>query len=179
MSRPATPDPAKLVVGVFMADTGLFEPVARRLFERFGPMDLMSPWLSFHHTSYYEPEMGGPLFRRMMAFGQLIRAEDLVEIKAFTNALEDDFTQDGRRRVNVDPGYLVLERFVLATGKNFTHRIYLGQSVFADLTLIYHKGDFQTLPWTYPDYAGQEIRSFLHLVRKKYCTVVRPSRAKA
>lgn len=178
MSRPATPDPAKLVVGAFMSDTSLFAPVAAGLSELFGPMDMVSPWFAFHQTSYYEREMGGPLFRRMASFSKLIEAESLPEVKAYTNELEDRYARNGQRRVNVDPGYLVLERFVLATGKNYTHRIYLGRGVFADLTLVYHQGDFQVLPWTYPDYAGEEIRAFLGLVRKKYLTTVRPNRMK-
>jgi hypothetical protein len=70
--------------------------------------------------------------------------------------------------VNIDPGYLLLERFVLATGKNYAHRIYIGQNIYADLTLTYAKGGFQTLPWTYPDYASPEIRDFLLQVRYKY-----------
>jgi hypothetical protein len=70
--------------------------------------------------------------------------------------------------VNIDPGYLVHERFVLATGKNFTHRIHLAEGIYADLTLIYTKGAFQTLPWTYPDYADEKMLFFLEGVRKKY-----------
>jgi hypothetical protein len=57
---------------------------------------------------------------------------------------------------------------VLASGKNFSHRIYIGQHIYADLTLIFRKGAFETLPWTYPDYADQPIRSFLERARKKY-----------
>ena len=85
-----------------------------------------------------------------------------------TNALETEFSVDQKRRVNIDPGYLVLERFVLATGKNFAHRIYLGRSIYADLTLVYRRGGFQTLPWTYPDYAAETMLKFLDQVRQKY-----------
>ena len=70
--------------------------------------------------------------------------------------------------VNLDPGYMLLERFVLASGKNFSHRIYIGRRIYADLTLIYTKGRFQTLPWTYPDYAEQNMLTYLEQVRKKY-----------
>jgi hypothetical protein len=70
--------------------------------------------------------------------------------------------------VNIDPGYLLPERLVLATGKNFTHRIYIGQGIYADLTLIFQKGAFRTLPWTYPDYADRCLIDFLTLVRNKY-----------
>ena len=70
--------------------------------------------------------------------------------------------------VNIDPGYLLHERFVLATGKNYSHRIYIGKGIYADLTLMYTKGKFEPLPWTYPDYASENIIDFLEKVRKKY-----------
>jgi hypothetical protein len=98
----------------------------------------------------------------------LIGQDQLADIKLVTNALEQARAADGRRRVNIDPGYLLLERFVLATGKNYSHRIYLGRGIYADLTLIYRQGAFRALPWTYPDYGGQPIGHFLHVVRRKY-----------
>jgi len=85
-----------------------------------------------------------------------------------TNRLEGEYAKDGRRRVNIDPGYLLLERLVLASGKNFSHRIYLDNGIYADLTLIYQHGGFQKLPWTYPDYADQPMLAFLQQVRRKY-----------
>ena len=71
-------------------------------------------------------------------------------------------------RVNIDPGYLLFERFVLATGKNYSHRIYIGEGIYADLTLIYQQGAYRPLPWTYPDYSEKAMGQFLMLVRKKY-----------
>jgi hypothetical protein len=124
--------------------------------------------LLFDHTDYYEPEMGAPLFRRVMAFCNLIEQDSLADIKLFTNDLEKRLSRQGRRRVNIDPGYLLAERFVLATGKNYTHRVYLRAGIYADLTLIYHEGRFQALDWTYPDYAGEAVIDFLKSVRDRY-----------
>ena len=70
--------------------------------------------------------------------------------------------------MNLDPGYLLYERFVLATGKNFSHRIYIGRGIYADLTLVYQKGAYRSLPWTYPDYAADTMRAFLTTVREHY-----------
>jgi hypothetical protein len=98
----------------------------------------------------------------------MIAQDRLPEIKLATNAIEQAHAAGGRRRVNIDPGYLLLERFVLATGKNYSHRIYLGHGIYADLTLIYRQGTFQTLPWTYPDYAEPPLGRFLLAVRGKY-----------
>jgi len=168
MSKPQEPKPAKLVIGLFMKDRTLFEPLAAELVSEFGSLDLVSPWLLFDYTTYYEQEMGAPLFRRLLAFKSLIEQLELATVKLTTNRLEAQYARNGRRRVNIDPGYLSYERFVLASGKNFSHRIYIGHRIFADLTLIYRGGAFEKLPWTYPDYADRPILSFLEQVRSKY-----------
>ncbi len=168
MSQPEPAKPAKLVIGVFMREKQLIETVGRRLVNHFGPVDLVSHWFAFDYTHYYAKEMGAGLCRRMMTFQAMIGQEELPEIKQFTNAVEAEFSDSGMRRINIDPGYLVHERFVLATGKNFSHRIYIGNGIYADLTLIYHKGTFQALAWTYPDYTAAEMLEFLERARNKY-----------
>ena len=168
MSVPQPPKPAKLVVGFFLNDTSLAAAIVRQLQDRLGALEMVSPWLPFDFTRYYEKEMGTPLYRRLVVFKPLIEQTRLVAIKRMTNALEMDYQREERRPVNIDPGYLLPERFVLATGKNFTHRIYLGEGIYADLTLIFQKGAFRSLPWTYPDYADRRLIDFLTLVRNKY-----------
>jgi hypothetical protein len=168
MSIPRPPKPAKLVIGVFLKDKDLFELLAKELIAEFGPVDIISQWFLFDYTSYYEPEMGSPLFRRMFAFENLIEQTSLSQIKNFTNEIEVRCSKNGKRTVNIDPGYMLHEKFVLATGKNYAHRIYIGNNIYADLTLIYQNGDFKTLPWTYPDYADEKMLTFLKNVRDKY-----------
>jgi hypothetical protein len=168
MSRPRTPQPAKLVIGMFTAEPPLQTAVAGELESLFGSIDLVSPWWPFDQTDYYRKEMGGPLYRRMFVFGPLVDQGHLAAVKQNTNRLEAHFAAAGRRRVNLDPGHLLMERFVLASGKNYTHRIYIGQGIYADLTLVYRRGRYCTLEWTYPDYAGADIRNFLGRIRKKY-----------
>jgi hypothetical protein len=68
---------------------------------------------------------------------------------------------------------MLLSRFILATGKDFSHRIYIGCGIYADLTLIYSKDGFQTLPWTYPDYAHPLFCEYLETVRNKYRIVLK------
>ncbi|MFZ0614421.1 MAG: DUF4416 family protein [Desulfobacterales bacterium] len=159
---------AKLVIGLFMRQRELITPVAGDLAACFGAIDMVSPWFDFAGTHYYETEMGSPLSRRMVVFKDLIRQDELAEIKRQTNAIEGRYGREGRRSVNIDPGYLLRERFVLATGKNFAHRIYIGKGIYADLTLIYRNGGFEPLAWTYPDYAEEALRGYLERVRKKY-----------
>lgn len=167
MSRPLPPQPAKLVIGMLLSERAMFPEIAAELAARFSPPDLVSPWLPFGYTSYYEKEMGAPLWRRVLAFSGWFAQDGLAKIKLQTNALEQAHLAAGRRRVNIDPGYLLLERFVLATGKNFSHRIYIGGGIYADLTLVFRHGAYQPLPWTYPDYADAPLSGFLQRVRRK------------
>ena len=174
MSKLQAPKPAKLVIGLFTGDLQIFEKMVPEFISTYGQIDLVSPWMAFNCTRYYEMEMGTPLYRRLCAFQALIAQHDLAGIKMNTHRIEQSFSQSGRRRVNIDPGYMLRERFVLASGKNFSHRIYIGQHIYADLTLIYHKGCFQKLPWTYPDYADQSMLTVLERIRQKYIMEVRP-----
>jgi len=168
MSQPQPPPPGKLIVSVLTADRDLLAPVAADLSERFGPLDVCGPWWPFDFTRYYQKELGAPLERRMLSFKILVPQGALAETKLHTNRLENRYGQNERRRVNLDPGLLTAERLVLATGKNFTHRIYLSKNIYGDLTLIYQRGRFQTLPWTYPDYSEEKMLAYLRRVRNKY-----------
>ena len=168
MSLPLQPKLAKLVIGLFLNDKTLFNRLALELTSAFGSMDIITSWMRFDYTNYYESEMGSPLFRRLATFQTLVKQGDLAKIKLTTNRFEEKWSRDGRRTVNIDPGYLLHERFVLASAKNFSHRIYIGHGIYADLTLIYQNGDFKKLPWTYPDYADKPIITFLTNVRNKY-----------
>ncbi|MBL0714339.1 MAG: DUF4416 family protein [Desulfosarcina sp.] len=167
MSHPRPASRAKLVVGFLVRAQSLALRIIDDLGEHFGPLDLVSPWLPFDYTDYYAREMGAPLYRRLLAYKALVAQDRLSTLKHITNRVEEAFTIDGRRRVNIDPGLLLSERFVLATGKNFAHRIYLDQGIYADLTLIYRGGAFQALPWTYPDYADTRLQAFLLRARRK------------
>jgi len=168
MSHPQPPAPAKLIVGLILKEKKRVLAVTKALEGAFGPIDLASPWLSFDFTTYYQTEMGTPLFRRLLSFKALIEQSALSQIKQLTNDLEKKWSDNEKRRINLDPGYLLAERFVLATGKNYSHRIYIGQEIYADLTLIYQKGAYQALPWTYPGYRQPNIQRFLLQVRSRY-----------
>ena len=168
MSQSQTPKPAKLVIGFFLKEKDLVVSVVKTLVDKFGPVDIVSSWFPFNFTTYYEAEMGAPLFRRMLAFETMIKQSALSDIKLTTNDLELEYSKNSKRMINLDPGYMLRERFVLATGKNYSHRIYIGKRIYADLTLIYTKGRFRKLPWTYPDYAEQNMLTYLERVRNKY-----------
>ena len=160
--------PARLIIGVLSEDKSLLLEVVDHLVSRFGPVDMVSRWMPFSDTSYYEQEMGGPLCRRMVSFSGLVDQGALADIKLWTNGLEGVFSIEGNRRVNLDPGILLHSRFVLASAKDFAHKVYVGKGIYADLTLVYKGGGFQTLPWTFPDYAEPAMIDFLTDVRRRY-----------
>ncbi len=168
MSSPREAEDVKLISSIFSPHKELIDRVIGELEQTVGLKDWISPELLFDRTKYYAREMGWPLHRRFISFESLIRPRDIVEIKRTTNKIENGYLQDGKRQVNIDPGYISLERLVLATGKNYTHRIYLSKGIFADLTLIFHKGSFSPLQWTYKDYASPEIIAFFNDVRDRY-----------
>ncbi len=168
MSHPREPVPAKIISSLFSPERGCIESVLVQVSEIFGPVDWVSPELFFDRTRYYAREMGWPLYRRFISFERLLPPDRLVEIKLRSNEIEKQYLHEGKRRINIDPGYISPERLILATGKNYVHRVYLSKGIYADLTLIYQKGSFKPVSWTYPDYADPEVIGYLNGVRKRY-----------
>jgi hypothetical protein len=168
MSIPSESDKVRLFFSLFSAEKELIDKVIDELVDLFGQPEIITPWLLFERTRYYEKEMGWPLYRRFVTFKELISPEELVNKKLYTNKIETTYSSEGKRRINIDPGYICLERLVLATGKNYTHRIYLSQGIYADLTLVFNKGTFKPLEWSYPDYSDKESIEFFNNEREKY-----------
>ena len=168
MSKLKKPKPAKLIMSIIFKEKEILNAVMQELSSIFGQIDFASEILPFNFTDYYCKEMGKPLKRQFISFLKLISPETLPEIKHETNRVELKYSKDEKRQANIDPGYITAERLVLATGKNFTHRIYLRDGVYADLTLIYQNKDFRPLSWTYPDYASPGIREIFKQIREKY-----------
>ncbi|MBM4352274.1 MAG: DUF4416 family protein [Deltaproteobacteria bacterium] len=167
MSKPEIPPPVLLVLGVLHTDEAAAEAALAAFVERFGPVERMLGPLPFDCTDYYDAEMGTPITRRFLLFRDPVSADCLPEVKLFTNAIEERFASDGKRRVNQDPGLLTPVNLVLATGKPRHQRIYLGQGIYGDLTLVYHTGAYQPLPWTYRDWGSEEVRAFLTRARPR------------
>ena len=173
MSIPTESEDVKMILSIFSAEDQLVQKVIGELEARQGPVEWVSPGLFFDRTRYYEREMGWPLHRRFISIKGLIRPEDIVDIKLLTNSIEMKYLKDGKRKINIDPGYISLERLILATGKNYTHRIYLSKGIFADLTLIFHKGSFRPLEWTYRDYSDSSAIGYFNAIREEYKNQIR------
>ena len=177
MSHPREPDRVKLISSLFSPEKELIDRVISELSTIFGPVDWISPELLFDRTRYYAREMGWPLHRRFISFTNPVPADHLVEVKLKTNEIEEQFLHEGKRKVNIDPGYISAERLVLATGKNYVHRIYLSKGIYADLTLVFQRGSFSQLEWTYPDYRDPDIIRSFNEVRRKYMNELREMRS--
>ena len=158
----------KLIASLFSGEGRLLGDALNALSERYGKADFISAPTPFAYTDYYAKEFGGSLVRRFAAFERLIRPESLPDVKKWRNGLEGRLSAEGKRRVNIDPGYLAKAHLILATGKGYTHRPYLREGIYADLTLVYRDRSFHPLPWTYPDYAGGEAIAMLLRIREKY-----------
>ena len=177
MSHPQEPDDAKLISSLFSPEKDLIDRVIGDLEKSFGPVDCIGPECFFDRTKYYAREMGWPLHRRFISFDKLVRPDHLPDIKLKTMGIEGEYLRNGKRRVNIDPGYISPERLILATGKNYVHRVYLSQGIYADLTLVFQRGSFRPLQWTYPDYAEEGTISLFNEIREQYMKQLRRTRS--
>ena len=172
MGAPKEPDRVNLICAVLAVRPEWLDAAEVRLAGEFGPVDLRSDVWPFDATDYYAAEMGTPLLRRMFGFERLVDPGELAAIKRRTNALEAALSREladaPPRPVNLDPGYVTLSKLVLATTKNYSHRIYIGQGIYAESTLHYENGRWTAWPWTYPDYADMRYHKFFMKVREKY-----------
>jgi len=178
MGTPSNPQPSALIVSIISAGT---DPDARStafsmIENAFGKGVAWPSSLPFDKTDYYATEMGSVLIRDLWLADDLFDRSLLAGIKIKTNEMEKLLSRnDGTRRINLDPGFMTAENFILATTKNYSHRVFLMNGIFADLTLIFKKGEFHPLEWTYPDYSGPEIRNILRTWRTGYIARLKQS----
>lgn len=164
------PLPEKLVIAHIYKEEEIYIKAKDILQNKFGPIDFESDKIKFIYTDYYNDEIGSDLFRRFISFEKLVNPEDLSLIKVLTNEIEQQFLYENtkKRKINIDPGILSLSKFILATTKNYSHRIYIGNGIFAEVTLKYENKCFTAFDWTYPDYKTREYRDILEKIRKIY-----------
>ena len=156
----------KLIVGMLSPEEGLFVEAEEVLLQHFGAVDFSSKTIPFAYTKYYDKEMGPGILRKFISFKELIDAGALAEIKNFTRGIEKKFlSESGRRRINLDPGYVSGAKLVLATTKDYGHRIYLKDGIYAEVTLRFKDGTFRPLEWAYPDYRTGDYISIFNEIR--------------
>lgn len=168
MSIPEKPQKVKLIAAVTFQHKSQLNAVESFLTQHCGAVDLRTPDFTFDFTDYYHGEMGENLRKIFFSFDRLVERERLPEIKLLTNKYELNTSEQGKRTVNVDPGYICEANLILASTKNFSHRIYLGNGIYGDCHLIFEDGTFKHQPWTYPDYRQEGVLDFFIEVRNKY-----------
>lgn len=171
MAPALKPQPVKLICGMIASDPALMDAAQDRLAESLGPCDIVSPIWPFDFTQYYQPQMGDGLQRRFVSFATLAGPDALSQVKNLSNRLEAELAAEKPagppRPINLDMGYIESAKLVLASMKNFAHRIYLGAGVYAEVTLLYRQGRWEALPWTFPDYAVGRYDVFLTQARTR------------
>jgi len=172
--------PVKLFVGILVSNSKFIPAVEERLVTLYGPIDHRSDVIPFDFTDYYEAEMGDLIDRVFYSFERLIEADQLPEIKRQTNQLEDELapllktpSTNVKRPVNLDPGYIEQAKVILASTKNFYHRMYLGAGIFGEVTMHFKNNTYQFFPWTYPDYQSKDYQDFFLRMRQILRTQLR------
>ncbi len=167
-------DPALLVMGVLSVCRDGEPDLAEQLSLRFGEIELVSSRWKFGWTDYYEREMGSGIDRYFLLFRTPVDPQDLPDIKLFTNDVEQQWAAaGGGRQFNLDPGLLTAHQLVLATTKNRAQRIALRRGIYGEVTLIFQKGGYQSLPWTYPDYRSGEYQEFFLAARRRVFSLLK------
>ena len=165
------PDPVKLIIGILGCNANALAGAVDMIKAKFGSCDLESPTWPFGHTEYYAKETGREILKKFITVEKLIAPDKLAAIKHKTNKMEAKLAGllDGglSRPVNLDPGYIEPSKLVLASTKNFSHRIYIGEKIWAEVTLIYSKGQWTSFEYTFPDHKEPRYHDFFSQVRNK------------
>jgi hypothetical protein len=156
--------PALRLLAAFSRHTDALDWARQTASAAWGPVALESERFEHRETNYYDATMGTGLKKCFFAFETLADPAELAEWKLSSNRWERDYQRLGlhseSRPLNLDPGYLTEAKLVLATTKDRDHRIYLRDGIFAEVTLHFHRGQWEARPWTYPDYQRADYHEF-------------------
>jgi hypothetical protein len=170
MGIPRTPEKTLLFVGALFSTEDHYLEAYRALQKAFGEVIMETPPVRWDFSDHYKDEMGEPLFRRFLFFRDFVEPDQLPKIKLMTNDLEMKLTTKGKRNINLDPGYLTLAKIVLASTKDYSHRVYLKEGIFAEVTLIFSKAEGKFIPNinTYNDYKDERYLKFFLFARELF-----------
>ena len=159
-----SPTPVKFFIGALYSQPERLEQALALIEKEFSPIDYQSKDYPFDVTDYYEPEMGSPIFRRLISLTEMKDPIALAPAKLTTNEIELQLATHSRRKVNLDIGYLDYDKVVLASAKYGIHKIYIGHGIYADMALHYEKGRFSPYPWAFLDFReNRYYRDFMEI----------------
>ena len=159
---------AKLVIGAIYSDPQWLIKAKSSMQRQGGVIQYQSQEFPFDQTEYYSTEMGEGLKRCFLSIKGLQSLEFSADWKLKTAAIEQQLSNKGKRKINLDPGYLDLSRVVLLSGKEGSHKIYLCNGVWADLVLLKDKGGSRNFPWTFPDIRTGRYDDFFLQLRAEF-----------
>jgi hypothetical protein len=173
MASTLPPPAVKYFIAVLFKEGFALEQARPAFIRRWGAIDFEGTDHLFDVTSYYEPEMGAPLYRRLLAFEKLAEPTLLVDMKLACNEIEEQLAAGGKRTVNCDAGYLDHNKVVLASAKEAGQKIYLDKGIYADLAGRYKTGKYQPFEWSFPDFKDGRYDKELLEIRGLYLEQVR------
>jgi hypothetical protein len=153
-------------------EPALFGTCADLASRDYGPVDYQSEVVPWTHSDYYQEEMGPGILRKFIFFERLMDPGDLPAIKINTTRIEKSLAALSgnrmRRRINLDPGYVTEAKVVLATTKDYSHRLYIGKGIYAEVTLRYGNKDrsFTAFDHTYLDYGSKTHTTMFNKARE-------------
>ncbi|NOZ41192.1 MAG: DUF4416 family protein [Planctomycetes bacterium] len=170
MGNITPPKPALLLIAVSSRYDEALAWAEQHTVSKYGPVRQKSVAFDFTETDYYQPTMGTDLKKQFLVFDSLVDPGTLPQIKHTTNAMETEYARQHDhsepRPLNLDPGYLTLAKLVLASTKDHSHRIYLAEGIYAEVTLNYRKRGWRSSDWTYPDYQRDDFQEFFTCCRQ-------------
>lgn len=169
MATAKEPEKVTLFLGIMYHDETLRDEALNTFKEKHGEVLATCEPLNFSEFSgYYDKEIGGTVWKEYFLFETMIDREELASIKTFTNELELTFASGDSRPINLDPGYLCADKFVLASAKDFAHRLYIGKGIFAEVTLHFKQDKVKFFSWSYKDYLQEPVENLLLEGRKRH-----------
>lgn len=166
--KPSDPIPVKLFCGVLYSNQELLDYSRLALIKHYGEIDFESAQFTFDISDYYRSEMDWPIFRLFWSFNKLINPVQIAGIKIECNEIENQLAINGKRKVNLDPGFLDYDKIILASAKYNGQKIYLNFGIYADLTLHYEKGNYHPYPWSFPDFKSGNYNEIFLRIREIY-----------
>jgi hypothetical protein len=165
MSCPKEKPESKLIIALMYSNFP--KDLVSALEKNFGKIEEKSDEINFDFTKYYEKEFGKDLRKSYFCFQGDFDVEKLPDAKLFCTELENIYSKDGRRLINIDPGYVTKNSFILASFKERAHRIFLKKGVYADLELVYENNEWHSFQWTFADVKDPRVKDFLNKVKER------------
>jgi len=170
MGQPTPHNPVHIILAIFSRYEVALDWAQARVVATWGPIAMASSRFEFRETNYYQSTMGSDIRKQFLLCEQPHDPGELAAMKLLANAWEEEYAATAGlpepRPLNIDPGYLTLGKLVLASTKDFAHRIYLSRGIFAEVTLLYRHNRWQHHDFTFPDYRREDYQKFFSECRE-------------